>query len=281
MAETIEKAMLQEAVARVAAEIGVEAEALLAVTEVESGGHLFAQVAGRAEPLIRFEGHFFYRLLRARKRNLAVVSGLASPVAGAIRNPRSQGGRWKLLRRACAIDRDAGLSSTSWGVGQVMGAHWRWLGYESVVALVAEARSGMEGQVRLFARYIDKAELAGRLRSHDWSGFARAYNGPDFARLGYHRKMKAAYRRLAGINGLPERNGRALLSLGARGAAVEALQRDLRRLGYALIADGDFGPATNAALADFQSATGIEPDGLFGPETMEAIARRLPKGNPG
>jgi hypothetical protein len=281
MAGTIEKAMLLEAVARVSAEIGVETEVLMAVTEVESGGQIFANVGGRAEPLIRFEGHFFYRQLPARKRNQALVSGLASPVAGAVRNPLSQTGRWKLLRRACAIDRDAGYASTSWGVGQVMGAHWRWLGFESVLALVGEARSGIEGQVRLFARYIDKADLAGRLRSHDWAGFARAYNGPDYARRGYHRKIDAAYRRLTGSQAMPDGNGRAHLSLGARGAAVEALQRQLRRLGYPLIADGDFGPATEAALIDFQSTAGIEADGVFGMTTMEAMARRLPKGQAG
>jgi hypothetical protein len=41
-----------------------------------------------------------------------------------------------------------------------MGAHWAWLGFDSVDALVEEARSGAAGQARLMARYIEKAGLA-------------------------------------------------------------------------------------------------------------------------
>ena len=60
----------------------------------------------------------------------------AAPKAGVIRNGRSQSQRWKMLKRAMAINRTAALSSTSWGLGQVMGIHWNWLDYGSVDALV-------------------------------------------------------------------------------------------------------------------------------------------------
>lgn len=267
---------LLEALAGVAAELGIEAAALMAVIEVESGGRLHARVNGRDEPLIRFEGHYFHRLLPAAKRNRAVVSGLAHPVAGRVRNPLTQAGRWRLLSRACEIDREAALCSVSWGVGQVMGAHWRWLGYAGVEALAAEARSDLEGQVRLFARFIEKAGLKERLNAHDWAGFARAYNGPAFARHGYHTKMAAAHARISRRNEPRQRHVLAVLSLGARGAAVEALQRDLRRLGHPLMADGDFGPATERALKAFQRFAGIAEDGLFGAQSLEAMARLLP-----
>ena len=113
----------------VAREIGIEPAALLAVAEVESGGKAFASVDGRLEPLIRFEGHYFDRRLTPAKREAARREGLASPLAGAVINPRMQAARWKLLARAAAIDRKAALESVSWGLGQVMGAHWAWLGY--------------------------------------------------------------------------------------------------------------------------------------------------------
>jgi hypothetical protein len=204
------------------------------------------------------------------------VAGLAHTSAGRVRNPLTQAGRWKLLARASEIDRDAALSSVSWGVGQVMGAHWRWLDYASVEALAMEARSGAEGQIRLFARFIDKAGLKGRLLAHDWAGFARAYNGPAFARHGYDRKMAAAYARISGMTKPVERHAPALLAMGARGKAVEELQSELRRLGHPLMVDGDFGPATRRALQAFQQAAGARPDGVFGPATMEAMARHLP-----
>ncbi|MBA3448175.1 MAG: DUF3380 domain-containing protein, partial [Pseudaminobacter sp.] len=73
-----------------AAELGVERAALLAVAEVESGGRAFAMVAGRAEPLIRFEGHYFDKRLSAAKRARARRENLASPIAGAVANPRTQ-----------------------------------------------------------------------------------------------------------------------------------------------------------------------------------------------
>ncbi|MGB3391144.1 MAG: N-acetylmuramidase domain-containing protein, partial [Pseudaminobacter sp.] len=57
--------------------LGVEPAGLLAIAEVESGGKAFAMVAGRREPLIRFEGHYFDRRLSAQKRQQARAQGLA------------------------------------------------------------------------------------------------------------------------------------------------------------------------------------------------------------
>lgn len=185
------------AIIAIAGEHGLEPAALLAVAEVESGGQAFALVDGRKEPLIRFEGHYFDARLAGEKRRLARARGLASPVAGRVANPRSQADRWALLERAAGIDRDAAYESVSWGIGQVMGAHWKWLGYASVEALAAEARDSVAGQVRLMARYIDKAGLTEALRKRDWRAFARAYNGPAYAASGYHTKIAAAFARHA------------------------------------------------------------------------------------
>jgi hypothetical protein len=82
----------------------------------------------------------------------------------------------------------------------VMGAHWAWLGYADVDALVAEARSGVGGQVRLMARYIDKAGLSAAIRRRDRVAFAHGYNGPAFARHGYDRKIAVAYERYRSIH---------------------------------------------------------------------------------
>lgn len=190
---------LKTAIRRAARAADLDAAALFALVEVESGGRFFVAVDGRTEPPIRFEGHYFDRRLQGTARATAQGSGLASPVAGAVANPRSQAARWALLERAAAIDRKAAYESTSWGLGQVMGAHWAWLGFADVEALVAEARSGFEGQLRLMLRYIDKAGLAPALRGRDWAAFARGYNGPGYRRNAYDRKLAAAYRRHAGL----------------------------------------------------------------------------------
>lgn len=183
----------RQTIAELAHTLEVEPAALAAVVEVESGGRVQALVEGRPEPLIRFEGHYFDRRLSGERRERARREGLAAPQAGVIRNPASQAARWQMLRRASEIDRKAAFESTSWGVGQVMGAHWAWLGYPSVDAMVEEAREGLAGQLRLMARYIEKAGLADALRTHDWASFARSYNGPAYRRNRYDAKLAAAY----------------------------------------------------------------------------------------
>ena len=180
----------------IAARFDIEPEALQAIAQIESGGRVFATINGKQEPLIRFEGHYFDRLLTGKQRPAARRLKLARPKAGNIRNPQSQKDRWKLLHRAMAVNRTAALCSTSWGLGQVMGAHWKWLGFASVDALVAEARSGAKGQISLMTRYIDKAGLVPAIRAGDWKTFAGGYNGPAYARHRYDVKIKQAYEKL-------------------------------------------------------------------------------------
>ncbi len=64
------------------------------------------------------------------------------------------------------------------------------------------------------------------------------------------------------------------LSRGAKGDTVKALQRLLIGAGFSCGswgADGSFGPATTAAVKDFQSAAGLEADGIAGAKTMAAL----------
>jgi len=254
-----------------ARELKVEAAALAAVAEVESGLRAHVVVDGRAEPLIRFEGHYFDRRLAGAAREEARRQGLAAPQAGAVKNPASQAARWRLLSRAAAMDRKAAYESTSWGMGQVMGAHWAWLGYAGIDALVAEARAGVAGQLRLMARYIDKAGLADALRRRDWAAFARGYNGPGFAVNGYDGRLARAYARHAAAGGGAATPAVTLLRRGSRGEAVRALQTALTAAGYALAADGVFGPATERAVRAFQARHGLFVDGIAGPATMAAL----------
>lgn len=59
-----------------------------------------------------------------------------------------------------------------------------------------------------------------------------------------------------------------------RGDDVAELQRVLGQLGFdAGRVDGIFGPATHRALAEFQQNTGLNPDGVAGYETFDALRR--------
>ncbi|MBB2973933.1 N-acetylmuramidase domain-containing protein [Mesorhizobium sp. RMAD-H1] len=270
------------AIARAANALGCEPETLMAVTEIESGGKVFADVGGHKLPVIRWEGHYFYDLVHARRRDEAVAAGLASPKAGAVKNPASQARRYALLDRAAKLDWQAAHCSCSWGVGQVMGAHWKKLGYASIVQLVNRCKSGFSGQLELMCRYIDKFGLADELRRHDWAGFARGYNGPAYAKYGYHTKLKAAYQRYKGAAS-PASPASGMLRMGSKGAKVRELQQLLVRAGYPVTVDGDFGPATKQAIAEFQEGQKLAIDGVAGPETMAALAtwRASPDETPG
>ena len=130
---------------KVAQEFGIEPAALLAIAEVESGGSVFAMIDGRAEPLIRFEGHYFDRRLAGDAQAEARAEGLASPNAGEIANPASQAARWRLLQRAAAIDRKAAYESVSWGLGPGDG---RALGMARLRRCRRAGRGGARGRRR-------------------------------------------------------------------------------------------------------------------------------------
>ena len=175
--------------------INVPPAALLAVAEVESGGRALWDVEGKKLPAIRFEGHYFHRRLKGKALEAAVQAGLAHPRAGRVKNPRTFAARYGMLDRAVQIHRRAALESISMGLGQVMGAHWKSLGYASVDDMWAKAKSGVDGQVAIMAEFIKENHLDDELRALNWKAFARAYNGPGYRSNAYDTKMATAYTR--------------------------------------------------------------------------------------
>lgn len=257
--------------------INVEPAVILAVAEVESAGVTSWNVRGESMPPIRFEGHYFYRLLKGNKSKLqaAVRAGLASPKAGAVKNPVSYEARYDLLARAKKIDPAAALASTSWGLGQVMGDHWKKLGYNSVQALVAEASTGVDGQIDLMIRYIVRFSLVDELQSLGFQSFADQYNGPASRKNRYSEKMKTAHLRYV-----------KMLAKGITDSAapVEAaqdatqIQKDLTKLGfYKGPINGKYGPLTRAAVRAFQKENSLNPDGKYGKLTDELVDEQIMK----
>ena len=65
---------------------------------------------------------------------------------------------------------------------------------------------------------------------------------------------------------------------GDQGTQVAEIQGELANLGYDVVADGDFGPATQEAIKEFQTAKGLNADGLVGPQTYQALmGRNMPE----
>lgn len=174
----------------VEAETGVAASALLAIALVETNAVAFAVFGERREPLIRFEGHYFDRLLTPERQARARQLGLSHPKAGAVRNPSDQARRWDLVDRAANIDEEAAFAACSWGLGQVMGAHWKSLGFTGAAALAASARSSIEGQLRLVANFLRIGRLDRQLVARNFSRFSRSYNGPLYRKNGYDSTLR-------------------------------------------------------------------------------------------
>jgi len=190
---------------------------------------------------------------------------------------KSQSARYNQLRRAATINEQAAYAACSWGVGQVLGENAEWLGYGQPKTLAETAMSGISGQLEVMLRFIDKRGLRPELQAHDWRGFARDYNGKGQVDY-YSKRMAAAYRRISGNAGAS--SDPVSLRLGASGDAVAALQRMLRGLGYHLIVDGDFGPATRRQVLLFQRDQNLTVDGIAGSKTLarlEAMTGRPPQ----
>lgn len=172
-------------------QIGVGEDEVRAVVEVETAGGGFDS-QGRVKML--FEPHVFYREVSDEKRGRAIEQGLAYQRWGEKPYPADS---YPRLLLATKIDRPAALRSASWGLGQIMGFNAKAAGYRSAEDMVLDFLDDEERHLRAMIRFIISEGLDDELRRHDWSAFARGYNGAGYARNGYDTKLAAAYAKWA------------------------------------------------------------------------------------
>jgi murein L,D-transpeptidase YcbB/YkuD len=148
-----------------------------------------------------------------------------------------------------------------------MGLNWSRDRYKTLDDLINAVQTEW-GQLDAFARYIEAdPALLGALRSGDWATVETLYNGGGFHGA-YAAKLEAATDHYSGRSGRTAdapRMPRAL-RLGDSGDDVLALQKAL-----CVIADGDFGPATDAAVRRLQAERGLVVDGIVGTITRRAL----------
>jgi hypothetical protein len=158
-----------------------------AVARVESGGSAFDH---NGRPKILFERHYFHRLTEGRWS----VAPFSNSKAGGYSEDS-----WQKLADACARDPWAAFQSASWGRFQVMGSHWKKLGYLSPLSMAWLMRQDEYGHYEALARYVEAFGLLDEMRAlssdpDDCRGFARLYNGPGYAAMRYHEKLAEAMR---------------------------------------------------------------------------------------
>jgi len=178
--------------------LNVSVPALKAVIEVECKGSGFN---ADGTPVILYERHKFYQGLRAinwiTKSNewYRAYPDLCNPTAGGYGKYSEQHAK---LGRAAELNRDVALESCSWGIGQVMGYHWKSLGYSSLQSFINAMYKDEASQLEAMCIYIKVNGLVKALQNKDWKAFAKGYNGRNYAQNSYDVKLASAYRKFGG-----------------------------------------------------------------------------------
>lgn len=180
---------------RAAGRLRLDVPAIKAVDEVESNGRGFL-ADGR--PKILFERHIFRRQLLDRGIDTRAYER-EQPELVNVKPGGYVGGvsEWRRLDDAVQINREAALSSASWGKFQIMGFNWKAAGADSLQDFVNRMYRSEGAQLDAFVEFVIANNLDGALRRHDWETFARGYNGKNYAKGRYHTKLEAAHTRFA------------------------------------------------------------------------------------
>ena len=238
----LDDAAMQSAIEALGMAAASDMPVLWSVLTVESRG--FGFLADR-RPKVLFERHVFHRetggQFSASAPDLSAKSG-GGYIGGAAEYDR--------MARALKLCRDAGLGdepalrSASWGLGQVMGFNAIASGFKSAADMAGRMAESEAAQLTGMVGFMRSESLDAKLKAHDWTGFARKYNGATFWQNQYDVKLKAAFEKFSsGVS---------------RDLRARAAQAALVFLGYHPgDPDGVVGQNTRYALAKFRSDVGL------------------------
>lgn len=188
------KTLTNEQIKDLANKHGIEYAGLKAVVEVEASGKGFIGDV----PKILYEPHIMHRLLT--KKNYITIRNNLMKAHPNLCYPRwgtykygAESIQHSRLEIASQFNRDTALESCSWGLGQVMGYHWKSLGYESLQAFINDMYESEAKQLEAMIRFIKVNGLLLALKNKDWVKFARGYNGSGYAKNKYHIKLANTY----------------------------------------------------------------------------------------
>lgn len=149
-------------------------------------------------PIILFEGHIFYRQLK--NKGINPENFINTDTADILYKSwtkayyGSKWGEYDKLNRACQINDEAALLSCSYGLGQIMGFNYKACGYKSVFDFVTGMGESEGKQLLAFCNFIkSNKKLLDSIISKDWKIFAYNYNGPEYFKNSYDKKLEQAY----------------------------------------------------------------------------------------
>ncbi len=179
----------------------LELAVVKAVNEVESSGKGFL-VYGR--PKILFEGHVFWRQLEKKginpneyktNFNKDVLYKKWTKI-----HYKGGTGEYDRLEKAAGMSdkkefHQAAYEAASWGSFQIMGYHYKTLGYLSIDHFVSKMYEHEKKHLEAFGKFLEKNNLIDKLKKKQWEIFARAYNGAGYAANKYDIKLEKAYQK--------------------------------------------------------------------------------------
>ena len=184
--------------ARAAQQLDVPLAAVRAINEVESRG---AGFLADGRPVILFERHTMARRLREHgidpAPHIARTPAIVNTQRGGYLGGTAEHRRLTMAREICE---PAAIESASWGLFQIMGFHWRDLGYDSAEQFERFMQRSEGAQLDAFVRFIEaNPHLHKALRAGKWAQFAAGYNGPDYKANLYDVKLARAFERYSAM----------------------------------------------------------------------------------
>jgi len=163
-----------------AKEFGLPPSRIHAIKDVESGGKGFDETTGKI--IIQFEPVWF------NKKAPYTPSGKWS-----LNGVERQSKEWEAFNDAFSKNPKAAMESTSIGIMQVMGFHWKLLGFSSVGAMWDYAKKSEYNQLRLALLFIkSNKKMFPALVIGNWKIVAYYYNGENYHIKKYDVKLANA-----------------------------------------------------------------------------------------
>jgi hypothetical protein len=244
-------ALSSAAVNAAAAALNVPLPNIWAVLHVETTGCGFLP---DRRPVIRFERYRFH--VHTGGIYDRAHPDISSPSAG---NVAADGApQYALLDKALALNPQAALQSTSWGLAQILGENCFLAGFPDIDSMIEAMTESEDAQLDAFRSFLQSAHLAGHLQAQNWAAFARGYNGADYQRNRYDTQLAAAFKTF---------NSGQMPDLDVRAAQLYLTLRGFSPGGI----DGQLGPNTIDALSAFQASAGLPQTGQPDSQTLAAL----------
>lgn len=158
---------------------GLPVSSIRAIDDVESNGQGFDPKTGKIK--IQFEPHYFKIISR-------LISGLWS-----LNKVDVQSKEWEAFNDAFKKNPTAAMESTSIGRMQVMGEHWKRLGFKSVGEMWDFAKQSEANQLFLGLKFIYTDRILFlSVVERKWKMVAYLYNGKNYWIKQYDVKLANA-----------------------------------------------------------------------------------------